>query len=149
MLDDVFIGSFLWYLVPQLLPHSQSIALLIQISRGPDKCEPRPTPRVRVGTQSSVRPPSLRRHWKIRRNLTGGIPGAPRGSGEEERARKDVKNCFGQVEETFRPSQVVFLGPTTPIHNHRRLLMSRKNLAYRGYFHKCKSVSAQEVFEIA
>jgi hypothetical protein len=46
--------------------------------------------------------------------LTGGIPGAPRGSGEEERARKELKNRFGQVEETFRPSQVVFLGPHDP-----------------------------------
>jgi hypothetical protein len=41
-------------------------------------------------------------------------PGASRGSGEEERAREDVKNCLDQVEETFRPSQVVFLGPHDP-----------------------------------
>ena len=41
-------------------------------------------------------------------------PRSPRGSGEEERARKELKNRFGQVEETFRPSQVVFLGPHDP-----------------------------------
>jgi hypothetical protein len=56
----------------------------------------------------------LKETLEIRRNLTGGIPRSPRGSGEEERARKDLKNCFGQVEETFRPSQVVFLRPHDP-----------------------------------
>jgi hypothetical protein len=50
-------------------------------------------------------PPSLNRR---------GSPRSPRGSGEEERARKELKNCFGQVEETFRPGQVVFRGPHDP-----------------------------------
>ncbi len=34
-----------------------------------------------------------------------------RGRGTRE---ERVKNCFGQVEETFRPSQVVFRGPHDP-----------------------------------
>ena len=40
-----------------------------------------------------------------------GSPRSSRGSGEEERARKELKNCIGQVEETFRPSHVVFRRP--------------------------------------
>jgi len=34
--------------------------------------------------------------------------------GKEERASEELKNCFGQVEEAFRPSQVVFRGPHDP-----------------------------------
>jgi hypothetical protein len=60
-------------------------------------------------------------------------PPSSRGSGEEERARKEFKNCFGQVEENLSAKSSSFSGAREPGYiNHRRLLMSRKNLAYRG-----------------
>jgi hypothetical protein len=77
-----------------------------------------------------VRPHSFGRHWKIHRNLTGRIPSFVsrlRGRGTRE---ERVKNCFGQVEETSAKSSR-FSGARRPRYiNHRRLFMSRKNLAY-------------------
>jgi hypothetical protein len=61
----------------------------------------------------AVRPQSFGIHWKIHCNLTDGIPACAsrlRGRGTREEIRKKPL----RLGETFRPSQVVFLGPDDP-----------------------------------